>query len=295
MTIWPRTVRNASVNTPSKFRCEPFSSGRAPLCRSLWREPRRPISTYQTKTVTPVGEIEFQVPTVAAPEGAEGCVALGPDDFHRIGIQLKETRLDVIRRAAFRAAKSLARRQLKTPNTLTEQQLSRIAVSTYRLLDPRQREDRQSRAHVGRIRPGVLFQAGRTEFADGGNLDQTQAPLEMAVCSSPRVDESNDGTPRCDRTKAAQVRSRQTLTFCEDPSVDRRAELDEFFYLINPPQKFLGRLRSRAHRPGLIVAMIVALLFAAALLWNWGQWNQGQSLQWNQGQSLRSAPGRLAP
>lgn len=165
-------------------------------------------------------------------------VTLGPADFQRIGIQPKETRLDVIRRAASRAAKSLARRQLDAPNPITEEQLSRIAVSTYRLLDPRQREDRQSRAHVGRIRPHALYRAGRTEFADGRILIQSCESSDRSV-STHHV---ND-------------------VIC----------VDDVFPLVNPPSRPLHRVRSLASHPGMILVMIMLLLLTAAAIWYWGQ------------------------
>lgn len=97
-------------------------------------------------------------------------VTLGPDDFQRLGVRRSETRLAVIRGAATRAAKTLASKLLADPNESTEQELSQVAVSTYRLLDPRQRGDRHAQVHIGRIRPGVLYQVSYTEFADHHGL-----------------------------------------------------------------------------------------------------------------------------
>jgi hypothetical protein len=214
-------------------------------------------------------------------------VTLGPGDFQRIGIQPQETRLDVIRRAASRATKSLARRQLDAPNPLTEQQLSRIAVSTYRLLDPRQRGDRQSRAHVGRIRPGVLVRAGRAEFADGRSLDPSMAPARTEGESSTGEDLPTHRLPAVvptdgDDRSASSRRPYGLISATENLSQVRNAELDEWFRMVHPSRGVLTRLRAQTRRPGLILAMILALLLTAAALWTWGQ-------------NRRSVPNRLAP
>lgn len=171
-------------------------------------------------------------------------VTLGPADFQRIGIQPTETRLAVIRHAASRAAKSLARRQLSAPNPMTEQQLSRIAVSTYRLLDPRQRMDRHSRAHVGRIRPAALYRAGRAEFADGQILIQSCEASDSSTATH-HVDEVCHG--RAFATDAAAFQ-------------DVRPKAAT-------PALTLRRL---ATRPSLILTMIVTLLLTAGAVWNWG-------------------------
>lgn len=185
-------------------------------------------------------------------------MTLGPDDFQRIGLQPRETRLDVIRRAASKATKSLATRQLSSPNALTEQQLSRIALSTYRLLDPRQRSDRQSRAHVGRIRPGALYRAGRTEFADGKILIQSCEPSESSVPTH-HINGMH-----------APVLATAGVNICSTPPP------------VNRPVGVVARLRRQATRPGLILAMIAVLLLTAGGIWNWGQ-------------SLQTWRGRLAP
>lgn len=193
-------------------------------------------------------QIDFQPTPVDAQDPApcdqsDEVVTLGPDDFQRIGIQPKETRLEVIRRAASRAAKSLARRQLNAPNPVTEEQLSRIAISTYRLLDPRQRQDRQSRAHVGRIRPGALYRVGRTEFANEKILIQSCDSSETSIATHHREEWIGDGARSMLDSEAS------------DPACSGR----------------LGRVRRRATHPAIIVAMIVALLVTAGAIWKWGQ------------------------
>lgn len=86
-------------------------------------------------------------------------------DFQRLGVQPQETRHMVIRRAAVRTTEPVARRFLNQPSAQVARQLTQIATSTYRLLDPRQRTVEAERVHIGRIRPTLLQWAGRTEFA----------------------------------------------------------------------------------------------------------------------------------
>jgi len=93
-------------------------------------------------------------------------VAIDLEDFRRLGVRPQETRVPVIRMAATRSARWLAKAHLLTPNPDTEIQLSRVATSAYRLMDPRQRLDETARVRVGRILPLTLHWAGRTRFAD---------------------------------------------------------------------------------------------------------------------------------
>ena len=214
-------------------------------------------------------EFEFLAPPVGDADVVDDVVTLGPADFQRIGVQPSETRLAVIRHAASRAAKSLARRQLSAPNPLTEQQLSRIAVSTYRLLDPRQRMDRHSRAHVGRIRPAALYRAGRAEFADGQILIQTCDASESSVTTHHRdevcqgrafasdVTTFQDARPTTAKPPMRRRRVRNLIDSAADWPVDR-------------PRGLFARLRRIATGPSLILAMIVTLLLTAGAVWNWG-------------------------
>lgn len=234
-------------------------------------------------------EIELPRHPVSEPDRADEVVTLGPDDFQRIGIQPKETRLEVIRRAASRAARSLARKQLNTPNPITEEQLSRIAVSTYRLLDPRQREDCRSRAHVGRIRPGALYRAGRTEFANERILIQSCNADRSSVSThhlrekrdKPSVAAKHDAGLNKISTGIQNVRVGGPLN--EINAGNRVANADESIAVVpefdlaliyptfkSPPSR-LARLRRRATGPGIIVVMISLLLLTAMALWIWRQ------------------------
>ncbi|QDT08550.1 hypothetical protein [Planctomycetes bacterium K23_9] len=88
-------------------------------------------------------------------------------DFHALGLRPNECRLSIIRRAASRNCRTLAAKQLKSPSSRTNLQLYRVAISTYRLMDPRKRTDHHQRAFVGRILPNALLSAGRTQFSAG--------------------------------------------------------------------------------------------------------------------------------
>ncbi len=171
----------------------------------------------------------------------------------------------MIRRAASRTSRALATLQLSSPSLATEQQLSRVTLSTYRLLDPRQRSDRQSRAHVGRIRPGVLQSAGRASFSehrerDGqpsansesagdGNEGSVAAGLSSSVAATPRkrvLDNTNDLPPVTDQA-------------FEAPFVPSASH-----------QSIWERLLHHAQRPGAVMLLIVVLILAAIGVWYWG-------------------------
>ena len=89
------------------------------------------------------------------------------EDFRRLGVRPNESRLTVLRSAVARSSKPLVDRQLSKPSPQTDLQLSRVATSAYRCLDPRQRSDSSQRAHIGRILPNALAWAGRTPFLSG--------------------------------------------------------------------------------------------------------------------------------
>lgn len=229
--------------------------------------------------------------------------ALGPADFSRIGVGPRETRLGVIRSAAARASSSLASQQLDDPNPLTEQQLSQIAVSTYRLLDPRQRDDYRSRADIGRIRPGVLYQVGRTRFANAPSRapkkpkresNQSAPPRESALSNNPSEDPRLKRGPAGNRPDeligkfaasepANRVRKNQDK---QHPNrKDRTPESDDlergrperrgnhlgvFEPAVAVPVR-LATVRAQIHRPAMILALIFVLLMTAAAVWFWGQ------------------------
>lgn len=220
------------------------------------------------ETLTPIGDLDV-LPSSDGHANRPGDIVvlqpematLGPVDFQRIGVQPKETRVDVIRRAASRAAKSLARRQLRAPSPMTEQKLSRIAVSTYRVLDPRQRDDRQSQAHVGRIRPGALMHSGRVSFADGDNLfrskgiaNSTTVTTATSMSSTPDAPASESSIP---------------------PTVAQEIDLDAIFPVFNVKTRRSTRERRKTGRPAVVVTIIMALIVtllitaAASEFWDW--------------------------
>ena len=107
--------------------------------------------------------------------------ALSVEDFRRLGVRPNEYRLSVIRSAASRSAGPLADRYLATPTDEQWVQLSRVATSAYRLMDPRLRLNATQRAYVGRILPMTLSAAGKTRFhsAESRSLDRQQSTASL--------------------------------------------------------------------------------------------------------------------
>jgi hypothetical protein len=209
-------------------------------------------------------ETRSSKPSGGQPDGGLARALLGPDDFRRIGLSPQETRLAVIRHAASEAAKSLAQSQLDRPDPRTERQLSRVALSTYRLLDPRQREDRQSRAHVGRIRAGALQLAGRTAFFNDGDWVNAETRNRSAWTTSPEVWNADSDSGN-DKVYVGSLNGPTSF----DGTGGGPADSDS-----RPGGSVVARLaalRGWATRPALIWLMILMLLVAALLVWCWGQ------------------------
>jgi hypothetical protein len=107
------------------------------------------------------------------------------EDFQRLGLRPDETRIGVIRSAAIRSAKPLVEQHLRTADQQVEVQLSRIAASAYRLLDPRRREDPLSRIRVGRILPLTLKLVEQTDFVDSTPPSSPTIPLPNEAFHQP--------------------------------------------------------------------------------------------------------------
>ncbi|TWU50866.1 hypothetical protein Poly51_41590 [Rubripirellula tenax] len=124
-------------------------------------------------------------------------VGLDIEDYRRLGVRPNELRVVVIRRAASRSTRSLARQLLNTHSSDRSVQLTRVATSAYRLMDPRLRTDLQQRAHVGRILPGVLRESTQTNFL---NASEDGLTWQNATEARPSEDEedANDWMPILD-------------------------------------------------------------------------------------------------
>lgn len=80
-------------------------------------------------------------------------------DYATVGVRNLEWRLPIIRSAAHRSADAIASSQLVEPSETQEQQLTKIVLSTYRLIDPRFRGSYFQQVRVGRTLPMVLQNA----------------------------------------------------------------------------------------------------------------------------------------
>lgn len=217
--------------------------------------------------------------------------SLSAADFQRIGLHPRETRLTVIRRAASRTARALASLQLSSPSLATEQKLYQVALSTYRLLDPRQRSDRQSRAHVGRIRPGVLQSAGRAWFSEkqetnsqrsadneianaAGKIHASEAVSEKTVGEKTASDlSSSNAATEIDRVVDYATTS-PIQRMASESSIDLPPVVDQAFEAPFVPsgshESIWDRLRYQFQRPGAVMLLIVVLILAAIGVWYWG-------------------------
>ena len=119
----------------------------------------------------------------------------------------------------------------------------RVALSTYRLLDPRQRNDRHSRAHIGRIRPGELYHVSRMLFARCETVDIL--PLAAKAAESSVQPGPVEALPRIKTVSRGRA------------SVKRKA--------------VAGQLRGFLSHPAVVIAIIGALLMAAVWVCHWGQ------------------------
>lgn len=73
---------------------------------------------------------------------------LNANDFRRLGLDVTEARVAVIRRAALQAASSLVAQEDQASSPKTEAELARLVSSVYRLLDPRRREQLAERVQL---------------------------------------------------------------------------------------------------------------------------------------------------
>lgn len=187
-------------------------------------------------------------------ECADEMVALVPEDFQRIGLNPSETRSAVIRRAASRTSKSLATRQLSDPNRATEEQLSRIALSTYRLLDPRQRDDDHSRAHVGRIRPAALLSIERIGFSGTPGRVPVAEPIREVAGKSP--DQGDDVGGQVSSHWDEEIRARREFA----------NEQSHGFRPIRSLASQIAWIRHAVQQPPFVLALIIVLLVTAMVL-----------------------------
>ena len=217
---------------------------------------------------------------------------LQAEDFRRLGVRLQEWRPAIIRRAAARIARELAEKQLQSPTEQAERELSKVTISTYRILDPRRRDDSSERVSVGRILPLALHAASQTRFCNGlpeqqiastlstdatefmsiesleeliGDLDPADAVFGIATSegspSLPRV-----STPIVVQQTIPSSTKSLALETAFDPGnhVATRLESDSLLKY-HTSKQFVGWLRRELQRPALVASLLV--LTVVATVW----------------------------
>ena len=219
---------------------------------------------------------------------------LKAEDFRRLGVRPQEWRATIIRRAAARSARELAERQLRVPTETTERALSDVAVSTYRVLDPRRRNDSGERVSIGRILPLALTAASQAHFCDGRPDRQVAETLASDVSSqagepslAPATGDSVPGVaakepmgfkpladvPELLASAEAILQTTPIVTaesslpetaFDPDNLIARRLESDSLLE-VRPLQSFFDSVRRRVIRPSFVVSVLGLII--AATVW----------------------------
>ena len=196
------------------------------------------------------------MPATSTPLSTAG---LGLEDFRRLGVRPHECRLTVIRLAAARSSRGLAEKQLARPSEQVGLQLSRVATSAYRLLDPRRRKDIHQRAYVGRILPNALSCAGQTSFHSDARPMSGETPF------SPNVVDSDDASD-IELIAMLDLDSRPA----KKPLVELANSLSDDDLLGTPPSsRRANRARRRFHFPWVmlvVLSLTIGVLLGLATL-----------------------------
>ena len=182
-------------------------------------------------------------------------IELELEDFRRLGVRPFEYRLSVIRQAVARSSRPLAKKQLASPSPQSSLQLSRVATSAYRVLDPRQRVDTHQRVCVGRILPNALIWAGRTSFCD--SVTEPESESESVVIPFTRRDSGDDALIEIPTIETSPIPSQlnegweQTLQ-------------DQDLLNTTPMAKRLSRLQMQSKHP-LVLLSVVGLILGTLL------------------------------
>lgn len=131
--------------------------------------PQRAVAEQRVTDETPVDELMRELEQdledkLIAGGSIEATERSGPsdnfgaseDDYATIGVRNLEWRLPIIRSAAHRSADAITSNQLVDPSETQERQLTKIVLSTYRLIDPRFRGSYFQQVRVGRTLPMEL-------------------------------------------------------------------------------------------------------------------------------------------
>ena len=112
----------------------------------------------------------------------------------------------VIRRALEQSAQPLALMHLRSPSEELERMLLELLVGAYRVLDPRRRQDPQSRVMLGRLHPQLADEAVQVAQA---RLTAPQSPTLTAV-TPPPVEQDHGRVP-ADAQRAPSAERSATL------------------------------------------------------------------------------------
>ena len=203
-------------------------------------------------------------------ESLEPSTRLQAEDFRRLGVRPQEWRPTIIRQAAARIARELAQQQLESPSVETGRKLSKVSVSTYRVLDPRLRDDKSHRASIGRILPLALHAASRTRFCDESPDRQV---AETLLADFP-ADLRSDSCDNSFATEEACVVVTADSSTGESSNGDRPFDLDWVPSIaIDSPsavrrdrierssvRRVFGNLRWHLTRPAFITGLIVLMV-----------------------------------
>jgi hypothetical protein len=133
----------------------------------------------------------MQTPTLTRPKPTRGASRRPrPDDFRRLGLGPTEARVTVIRRAARQAASPWSAESDPAQIDQAESELALVLAATYRLLDPRRRDQLIERVQLLRAEPTplrshLLEQRSPASLAIGANTVESEEsdeeqPLEMS-------------------------------------------------------------------------------------------------------------------
>ncbi len=208
----------------------------------------------------------------ARPDGIDSHGA-NEDDFATVGVRNLEWRLPIIRSAAHRSADAIASSQLVDPSESQEALLTKIVLSTYRLIDPRYRGSYFQQVRVGRMLPMALQTASRIDGTppslqpiapkDQGNsvrlFGHPIPPQAIAPVAQPNQWAKNPRRLAPKKKRRRQRRQASASSNERAEAIEVLAELQSRSYRSSWPSWF--------HRPGVAPTLIgLAVLFMLGIV-----------------------------